>query len=131
MLLRSRHLATLLVALSTVGVGGAHSVLAQDPPVTLRFAIADDEGRPSDPYVRAFVDGEDAVIEVHNDGEPIPPDRLGGVFQPFWRRTASREGLGLGLYICSQIAKSHAGHLVATSSAAQGTTFVARLPIRA
>ena len=81
--------------------------------------------------VRATLDGEDAVIQVHNEGDPIPADRLGLVFQPFWRRTASREGLGLGLYICSQIAKSHAGHLVATSSPEQGTTFAARLPIRA
>jgi signal transduction histidine kinase len=70
------------------------------------------------------------VIEVHNDGEPIPGDRLGKVFEPFWRRTAAREGLGLGLYICSQIAKSHGGRLTVRSATAQGTTFVARLPIR-
>jgi signal transduction histidine kinase len=89
-------------------------------------------GRPGTPVrVRAALEGEDVVIEVHNDGEPIPADRLGKVFEPFWRRTASREGLGLGLYICSQIAKSHAGQLFARSSTDSGTTFIARLPIRA
>ena len=81
--------------------------------------------------VRAWLDGPDVLIEVHNAGEPIPADRLGKVFEPFWRRSASREGLGLGLYICSQIARSHGGTLTATSSAAQGTIFTARLPIRA
>jgi signal transduction histidine kinase len=81
--------------------------------------------------VRATLAGQDVVIEVHNEGEPIPADRLDKVFSPFWRRSESREGLGLGLYICSQIARSHGGTLAATSSAAEGTTFVARLPIRA
>ena len=61
-------------------------------------------------HVRARLEGHDVVIEVHNQGEPIPADRLDKVFAPFWRRTASREGLGLGLYICSQIARSHGGH---------------------
>jgi len=79
--------------------------------------------------VSANVAGKDLVIEVWNDGEPIPADRLDMVFAPFWRRTESREGLGLGLYICSQIVKSHRGTLSATSTAADGTRFVATLPI--
>ena len=89
-------------------------------------------GRAGAPVrVRAAFDGNDVLIEVHNDGEPIPADRLDKVFAPFWRRTVAREGLGLGLYICSQIARSHGGHVTVASSAAQGTTFTARLPIRA
>ena len=79
--------------------------------------------------VSANVAGNDLVIEVWNDGEPIPANRLDMVFAPFWRRTASREGLGLGLYICSQIVKSHRGQLSATSTAADGTRFVATLPV--
>ena len=95
------------------------------------LANALSHGTPDTPVrVRAWLDGQDVVIEVHNDGEPIPADRLGKVFEPFWRRTAAREGLGLGLYICSQIAKSHRGRLTVESADEQGTTFVARLPIR-
>ena len=81
--------------------------------------------------VGARLEGEAVVIEVHNEGEPIPADRLDKVFAPFWRQTAAREGLGLGLYICSQITRSHGGRLAVSSSAAGGTTFAARLPIRA
>ena len=89
-------------------------------------------GLPDSPVsVRAWLEGQDVVIEVRNEGDPIPADRLDKVFEPFWRRSASREGLGLGLYICSQIAKSHGGQLVAASSAETGTSFVARLPIAA
>ena len=80
--------------------------------------------------VTARLDGDDVVIAVHNEGDPIPPDRIGQVFAPFWRRTAAREGLGLGLYICAQIARSHLGTVTASSSAEEGTTFTARLPIR-
>jgi signal transduction histidine kinase len=87
-------------------------------------------GSPDSPVtVSAAVDGRELVIDVWNDGEPIPPGRLDMVFAPFWRRSASREGLGLGLYICSQIVKSHHGTLAATSTAQDGTRFTARLPI--
>jgi signal transduction histidine kinase len=87
-------------------------------------------GSPQSPVsISATVAGDELVIEVWNDGEPIPADRLDMVFAPFWRRTASREGLGLGLYICAQIVKSHRGKLAATSTAADGTRFSARLPI--
>jgi len=88
-------------------------------------------GAPDMPVrVRATLGAGDVLIEVHNDGDPIPADRIGRVFEPFWRRSASRECLGLGLYICSQIARSHGGRLEASSSVEGSTTFGARLPIR-
>ena len=66
-----------------------------------------------------------------NQGEPIPAASLGQVFGPFWRRStaSNRHGLGLGLFICSQIVKAHGGTLGVVSSSAEGTTFTARLPI--
>ena len=94
------------------------------------LANALSHGQPNAPVrVRAWLEGRDVVVEVHNLGEAIPADRLDKVFAPFWRRAASREGLGLGLYICSQIASSHGGRLEATSSAEHGTSFIATLPI--
>jgi len=87
-------------------------------------------GRADKPVsVRAWLDGEHAVIEVHNEGDPGAANRLGLVYQPFWRRTASREGLGLGRCICSQIGRTHADSLVGSSSLAQGTCFLARRPV--
>lgn len=83
--------------------------------------------------LKAWTTETSLVIEVANSGEPIPPDTLQQMFSPFWRRSTGkhREGLGLGLYICSQVAKAHQGTLEAKSSRRDGTHFTARLPRRA
>ena len=54
------------------------------------------------------------------------------IFEPFWRNStsASRQGLGLGLHICSQIVRAHNGKLSVSSSLSGGTTFTARLPLQ-
>jgi sigma-B regulation protein RsbU (phosphoserine phosphatase) len=80
------------------------------------------------------VDGQEneVVIEVANRGEPIPAALLPFIFDAFRAgRTghASRKGgLGLGLFIAQQIARSHGGSIVLTSSESDGTTFRVRLP---
>jgi signal transduction histidine kinase len=81
--------------------------------------------------ISARVDEEELVLEVWNAGEPIPAESLGKIFQPFWRHSvsASRNGLGLGLHICSQIVEAHKGRISVTSSREQGTQFIARLPV--
>jgi signal transduction histidine kinase len=78
----------------------------------------------------ARTDDRGFVLQVTNQGEPIPPNALSQVFAPFWRRATSnaRDGLGLGLFICAQIVQAHGGTLEVVSSAEQGTTFTARLP---
>jgi signal transduction histidine kinase len=89
-------------------------------------------GAPESPVkVTAFADESDLVFEVWNEGEPIPPDSLDKVFEPFWRHSTSdnRQGLGLGLYICSQIVRAHGGKLTVSSSKETGTRFTARLPL--
>ena len=62
---------------------------------------------------------KDDVIEVAviNSGPPIAPEALGRLFEPFTREETrpSQNGLGLGLYIASQIAQAHQGRLWATS----------------
>ena len=58
-------------------------------------------------------------LSVANAGEPIPAAAMQRLFQPFFRGAVrrSREGLGLGLYIASEIARAHGGEIVATSDA--------------
>lgn len=68
------------------------------------------------------------VLKVHNDGAPIPPDKMEHLFTPFHPGGRRREGLGLGLYIVEQIVHAHGGTIGADSSTAAGTTFTVRWP---
>jgi len=69
-------------------------------------------------------------ISVANAGQ-ISPASMEGLFQPFHRSAEQRlqAGLGLGLYIASQIAQSHGGTLTAVSNAIDGTVFTLRMPL--
>lgn len=76
-------------------------------------------GSPRTPVrVAARVDGEQLSIDVSNAGEPIPAAVLDKLFHPFVRMSSQSHqyGLGLGLYIASEIARAHGGTLTATSS---------------
>jgi signal transduction histidine kinase len=89
-------------------------------------------GRPGSPIkITAITDEHDLVLEVWNAGLPIPPESIGKIFEPFWRNSVSpnRNGLGLGLHICSQIVRAHHGQISVTSTAEQGTSFTVRLPL--
>jgi signal transduction histidine kinase len=81
--------------------------------------------------VTAFTDDKEFVLTVSNWGDPIPVGALPKIFEPFWRQSIrpDREGLGLGLSICSQILRAHNGTLSVTSTAQAGTVFTARLPL--
>ncbi|AXA92865.1 GAF domain-containing sensor histidine kinase [Massilia sp. YMA4] len=68
-------------------------------------------------------------LVVANEGETIDPAKLGKLFQPYWRDDDGqpRRGLGLGLYIASEIAHAHGGLLEVMSS--QGhTAFTFSIP---
>ncbi len=87
-------------------------------------------GAPDEPVrVRAAAEGGVFEIAVRNSGEPIPEAMLDHLFQPFFRGKvrASQDGLGLGLYIASEIARAHGGR-IDVSSTAEETSFVFRMP---
>jgi sigma-B regulation protein RsbU (phosphoserine phosphatase) len=70
-------------------------------------------------------------LSVANGGEPLSEVAIEKLFEPFFRAEvrASRQGLGLGLHIASQIAKAHDGVLSVTSTAAE-TRFTFVMPLR-
>jgi PAS domain S-box-containing protein len=76
-------------------------------------------------------DGE-VTLEVSNEGDPVPPELLPGLFEPFRRgtdeRTVRRKGLGLGLFIARQIVQAHGGRIEVRSAPGTPTTFAVRLP---
>lgn len=87
---------------------------------------------PPDGQVRLLGRREDSdvVLEVHNQGAPIPPEHLPRLFDRFYRVDRSREPgrhAGLGLAIVKAIVQASGGTVGAWSDAA-GTRFVIRLP---
>jgi signal transduction histidine kinase len=87
-------------------------------------------GAPTQPVmVRALVTDSVFELSVANAGEPIPPALREQLFQPFFRASgrAPHQGLGLGLYIASEIARAHGGAL-SVSSDAEETRFTLRIP---
>ena len=94
------------------------------------LANAIEHGAPSRPIdVHAAQTAAGLKISVRNDGPPIAEEMLPLLFRPYSRGSgAASKGLGLGLYIASEIAKAHGGKLEVESSAARGTRFTVTLP---
>ena len=73
-------------------------------------------------------DEQTFTLEVTNDGPSIPEDKLRHLFEPYFRGQGSRRtGLGLGLYIVSEIAKAHGG-TVEVTSVAERTAVTFKMP---
>jgi len=68
-------------------------------------------------------------LSVTNAGKQIPPAAMANLFHPFQRGSAgpSIQGLGLGLYIASEIARAHGGTLEAIYTPDE-TRFMFRMP---
>ena len=75
----------------------------------------------------------EVVIHVTNDGQRIPAESLGRLFERFYRVEGSRSkatgGSGLGLAIAQSIVDHHGGYIYAQSDDEQ-TSFVIHLPIK-
>jgi sigma-B regulation protein RsbU (phosphoserine phosphatase) len=81
-------------------------------------------------HVGAKTDDHEFTLWVANAGEPIPETAMQRLFEPFFRGDVrdSRQGLGLGLHIASQIAQAHGGRIEVTSTPDE-TRFVFRMPL--
>jgi signal transduction histidine kinase len=86
----------------------------------------------ADSSIRVWATTLDGALElsVANAGKPIPTSAQEQLFQPFFRAASQpgEAGLGLGLYIASEIAKAHGGTLDVASSPDE-TRFTFRMPL--
>ena len=67
---------------------------------------------------------DDVIIQVANDGEPIPVSAQEQIFIPFY--TTKKEGSGIGLSISRQIMRNHNGTIELLRSDSQQTVFELR-----
>ena len=66
-------------------------------------------------------------LTVHNGGDPIPPETLARLTQPFFSTKSA--GNGLGLAIVKRIVDAHQGSLTFTSTVETGTIATVTLPL--
>jgi K+-sensing histidine kinase KdpD len=80
-------------------------------------------------YVEAVVLNGEFSMSVTNSGDRIPENQVGQLFQPFARGKIKKgqDGLGLGLFIASEIAKAHNGQISVISSDKE-TRFIFTMP---
>lgn len=94
-------------------------------------AIRYGQGKPI--KVKTNLEGKCAVISVTDHGIGIAKENTEKIFDRFERAGMSANevsGLGLGLFITSQIVKAHGGHIKVISELGKGSTFVVKLPIK-
>jgi signal transduction histidine kinase len=68
---------------------------------------------------------------VSNFGKPIPAEAVTSLFKPMARDEGhgnESHSVGLGLFIISEIAKAHGGHVAVESNEESGTVFTAHFP---
>ncbi len=78
-------------------------------------------------------EGDDVEINIHNEGNPIPPESIKSLFRPISHLlnpgSIKQPGnIGLGLYIVQEIVNAHSGSVQVKSSPEDGTDFTVRLP---
>ena len=74
--------------------------------------------------IRASMDDDVLTIEVRDNGRGIPPDRVHGIFRPFY--TSKPSGSGIGLSLARQVMQGHGGTLTLISPSP--ATFRVRVP---
>lgn len=77
--------------------------------------------------------GAEVEISVSDNGQGIPEDQLGRIFDRFTRGDAGLTqrvgGTGLGLAISKSLVELHGGSITAESTVGVGSTFRVRLPV--
>jgi two-component system, OmpR family, osmolarity sensor histidine kinase EnvZ len=85
-------------------------------------------------HVRVGVNGEERAVTVivDDNGPGIPPDQYEEAFRPFSRldqtRSRNQKGVGLGLAIARDVARSHGGDIILSPSPLGGLRATLRIP---
>ena len=77
-------------------------------------------------------DSDTVTLSVKDHGIGISKEHLPYVFDRFYRikKTRNIEGIGLGLYLCSQIIKAHKGDIWVESEENKGSVFYFSIPLK-
>jgi two-component system sensor histidine kinase KdpD len=87
--------------------------------------------RKSEIDVSAEFAGDNLMIYVSNEGEPLPESERSRIFDKFYRGQNVRRhvaGTGMGLSVARDILQAHGGDVYLNSSNQDGTQFVLAIP---
>jgi signal transduction histidine kinase len=79
--------------------------------------------------VMTYARGDDAYIEISDNGCGMSDEVLSHLFEPFYTTKPVGKGTGLGLSMVYNVIQKHNGEVYAKSKVGQGSTFFIRLPI--
>jgi len=81
---------------------------------------------------RVYRNGDNAIIDIDDDGPGIPPSDADRIFDPFFRGEPSRSretgGIGLGLAVVRSVARAHGGDAFLINRPGGGATARVSLP---
>jgi two-component system NtrC family sensor kinase len=83
---------------------------------------------PGQIEVSSWLEGQEVVITVKDDGCGIPEGDVSRIFEPFFTTKEVGKGTGLGLSLAYGIVQRNGGNIVVTSTEGEGTCFTVRFP---
>jgi two-component system, OmpR family, sensor histidine kinase VanS len=111
---------------------GSHALLLQLSTNLLHNAIVHNLPEHGSVWVTTSAESKRAVLTVENTGEPLTPQSVATLSEPFLRGTErirrDQAGVGLGLAIVKRITEAHDGTLTLTPREAGGLRVTVQLP---
>jgi signal transduction histidine kinase len=79
-------------------------------------------------HINAGLENHELRFSVFDDGPGIPEDIQTHIFDPFFTTKKTGEGMGLGLWISSQLVSAHGGQIVCSKPETGGTLIEIIIP---
>lgn len=79
--------------------------------------------------ISTYVENDQVVVKISDDGKGIAPEHLDKIFSPGFTTKGVGVGTGLGLSISYNIIQKHHGKITVESEVGKGTTFTIYLPV--
>jgi PAS domain S-box-containing protein len=96
-----------------------------------RDALAVQASSQNPPLIQVISRSEtpaEVLVEIKDNGRPIPAEQLDSVFEPNFIGPTSGRGTGMELSICREIVRQHHGQILAKSVAGHDTIILVALP---
>jgi len=88
-------------------------------------AIKSENGEVS---ISTRFDGKNFLVKISDNGEGIPNEYIGQIFEPFFSTKRDQQGTGLGLSLVRRVIQLHNGQVMVESDEGKGSTFTIVLP---